>query len=206
MVQPHHQLPGPLPSPCPGPWQTAQDRCKQPRTDASKHLPPHPKGHSLGTQGWETQTPAACPWENEGTGTSLWPYGGFVRLLSCEQSNNAQIRALPGKSPGEALGRDGLSVVPWVTPLRNLMFLSSACVWRKKSECMLSWYPCALFQGFPRGPCDVTSFRTPVREEEGGLQRLNKAAGLIPTSLLSPQSPSSPPLPKTRDSLSTRKQ
>lgn len=32
-------------------------------------------------QSWEAQAPAACPWEDEGTGTSLRPYGALSAFV-----------------------------------------------------------------------------------------------------------------------------
>lgn len=94
-VQPSPSYQAPCPCPGLGPG-------KQPRTHASKHLPHHiPR-----TQSWEAQAPAACPWEDEGTGTSLRPYGALstlcpVNKVIMSRLEHGQARGLwsPGLLP-----------------------------------------------------------------------------------------------------------
>ena len=100
---------------------------------------------------------------------------GLCQPLSSEQSNNIQIRARPGKRPREALGRDGLSCGPLGYSLEESHVPLLHWQLEGKSERLSSRHLCVLFQGFPHGPCDVTSFRTSVRERES-LREVSKAA------------------------------
>ena len=111
---------------------------------------------------------------------------GLCQPLSSEQSNNIQIRARPGKRPREALGRDGLSCGPLGYSLEESHVPLLHWQLEGKSERLSSRHLCVLFQGFPHGPCDVTSFRTSVRERES-LREVSKAAESPSAVILEPK-------------------
>ena len=84
------------------------------------------------------------------------------------------------------MGRDGLSCGPLGYSLEESHVPLLHWQLEGKSERLSSRHLCVLFQGFPHGPCDVTSFRTSFRERES-LGEVSKAAESPSAVILEPK-------------------